>query len=218
MYHFLKTVTKNKQIDCLYLPHCPLKSKIILNHITHMLSPLRCWVYILWEFSLCVYFTVTNSRKKRKIGGQSSKSWIITRMCISTDIDNQIQVPRTCVLLAKIIRLKTIFLRLERKTVKSLHHVWLCNSMDCSTTGFPVHHQLPEFVQTHVHWVGDAIQPSPPLLSPSPTALNQGLYSSCLSQHQGLFQGVRSSHQMAKVLELQHKHQSFQWIFKTDFL
>ena len=135
-----------------------------------MLSPLRCWVYILWEFSLCVYFTVTNSRKKRKIGGQSSKSWIITRMCISTDIDNQIQVPRTCVLLAKIIQLKTIFLRLERKTVKSLHHVWLCNSMDCSTTGFPVHHQLPEFVQTHVHWSGDAIQPSHPLSSPSPPA------------------------------------------------
>ena len=148
-----------------------------------MLSPLRCWVYILWEFSLCVYFTVTNSRKKRKIGGQSSKSWIITRMCISTDIDNQIQVPRTCVLLAKIIRLKTIFLRLERKTVKSLHHVWLCNSMDCSTTGFPVHHQLPEFVQTHVHWSGDAIQPFHPLSSPFPPAFN-------LSQHQGLFQSV----------------------------
>ena len=62
--------------------------------------------------------------------------------------------------------------------------------MDCSTPDFPVHHQLPEFTQTHVHWVGDAIQPSHPLSSPSP-AFN-------LSQHQGLFQWVRSSHQVAK--------------------
>ena len=56
----------------------------------------------------------------------------------------------------------------------------LCDPMNCSTTGLPVHHQLPEFTQTHVHQVGDAIQPSNPLLSPSPPALN-------LSQHQGLF-------------------------------
>ena len=70
----------------------------------------------------------------------------------------------------------------------------LCDPMDCSTPGFPVHHQLPEFTQTHVHWVSDAIQPSHPLSSPSPTAL-------FLSQHQGLFQWVTSSHQVAKVLE-----------------
>ena len=87
----------------------------------------------------------------------------------------------------------------------------LCNPMDCSTPGFPVHHQLPEFTQTHVHWVDDAIQPSHPLLSPSPPAFN-------LSQHQGLFLGVSSSHQMAKVLVLQLQHQSFQRIFSTDFL
>ena len=61
--------------------------------------------------------------------------------------------------------------------------------MDCSTPGSPVHHQLPELAQTHVHWVGDAIQPSHPLSSPSPLALN-------LSQHQGLFQWVSSSHQV----------------------
>ena len=72
----------------------------------------------------------------------------------------------------------------------------LCDPMDCSTPGLPVHHQLPEFTQTHVHWVSDAIQPSHPLLSPSPPAFN-------LSQHQGLFQWVSSSHQVAKVLELQ---------------
>ena len=73
----------------------------------------------------------------------------------------------------------------------------------------PVHYHLPEFAQTHVHWVSDAIQPSHPLLSPSPPAFN-------LSQHHGLFQWVSSSHQVVKILELQH--QSFQWIFGIDFL
>ena len=74
--------------------------------------------------------------------------------------------------------------------------------MDRSTTGLPVHHQLLGFTQTHVHWVGDAIQPSHPLSSPSPPAFN-------FSQHQGLFQWVSSSHQVAKVLEFQLQHQSF---------
>ena len=87
----------------------------------------------------------------------------------------------------------------------------LCDPMNCSTPGLPVHHQLPEFTQTHVHQVSDAIQPSHPLSSPSPPALN-------LSQHQGLFKWVSSSHQVAKVLDLQLQHQSFQWIFRTDFL
>ena len=80
-----------------------------------------------------------------------------------------------------------------------------------STPGLPVHHQLSESTQTHVHRVSDAIQPSYPLSSPSPPALN-------LSQHQGLFQWVSSSHQVAKVLEFQLQHLSFQWIFKTDIL
>ena len=88
--------------------------------------------------------------------------------------------------------------------VKSLSHVWLCDPMDCSTPGLPVHHQLLELAQTHVHRVGDAIQPSHPLSSPSPPALN-------LSQHQGLFKWVSSLHQVAKVLEFQLQHQSFQW-------
>ena len=70
----------------------------------------------------------------------------------------------------------------------------LCDPMDCSTPGLPVHHQLLEFTQTHVHWVGDAIQPSHPLLSPSPPTFN-------LSQHQSLFKWVSSFHQVAKVLE-----------------
>ena len=77
----------------------------------------------------------------------------------------------------------------------------LCDPMDRSMPGFPVHHQLLELAQTHAHLVGDAIQPSHPLSSPSPPAFN-------LSQHQDLFQSVSSLHQVAKVLELQH--QSFQ--------
>ena len=72
----------------------------------------------------------------------------------------------------------------------------LCDPMNCSTPGLPVHHQLPEFTQTHVHRVGDAIQPSHPLSSPSPPAPNP-------SQHQSLFQWVNSSHEVAKVLEFQ---------------
>ena len=87
----------------------------------------------------------------------------------------------------------------------------LCDPMDCSTPGLPVHHQLLEFTQTHVHWVSDAIQPSHPLSSPSPPAFN-------LSPHQGLFKWVHSSHQVAKVLEFQLQHLSFQWIFRIDFL
>ena len=85
----------------------------------------------------------------------------------------------------------------------------LCNPMDCSMPGLPVHCQLLELAQTHVHWICDAIKPSHPLSSSSPPAFN-------LSQHQGLFQWVSSSHQVAKVSELQLYHQSFQWTFRVD--
>ena len=84
----------------------------------------------------------------------------------------------------------------EFSSVQSLSHVWLCDPMNCSTPGLPVHHQLLEFTQTHVYQVGEAIQPSHPLWSPLPPALN-------LSQHQSLFQWVNSSHEVAKVLEFQ---------------
>ena len=87
----------------------------------------------------------------------------------------------------------------------------LCDLMDCSTPGLPVHHQLPELTQTPVHWVGDAIQPSHPLSFPSPPAFN-------LSQHQGLFHWVSSSHQVAKVLEFQLQHQFCQWTYRNDSL
>ena len=86
-----------------------------------------------------------------------------------------------------------------------------CNPVHGSTPGFPVHHQLLEFAQTHVPQVSDAIQPSHPLSSPFPPAFN-------LFQHQGLFQWVNFSPQVAIVLEFQLQHQSFQWILRTDFL
>ena len=87
----------------------------------------------------------------------------------------------------------------------------LCDPMDRSTPGLPFHHQLLELAQTHVHQIGDASQPPLSLSSPSPPAFS-------LSQHQGLFQWVNSSHDVAKVLEFQLQHQSFQWTFRTDLL
>ena len=107
-------------------------------------------------------------------------------------------------------------LLLERKamtnlsSVQLLSHGWLFVT-PWTATGFPAHHQLPEHAQTQVHQVGDATQPSHSLSSPSPPAFNP-------SQHQGLFKWVSSSHQVAKILEFQFQHQSFQWIFRTDFL
>ena len=116
--------------------------------------------------------------------------------------------------------IRTLYVHVHFKILQSVEHVCqeigdqfssvtqtcpnLCNSMNCSMPGLPVCHQLPESTQTHVHWVSDAIQPSHPLSTPSPPAFN-------LSQHQGLFKWVSSSHQVAKVLEFQLQHQSFQW-------
>ena len=109
--------------------------------------------------------------------------------------------------------------QIERSALKYIYSVQfssvaqscltLCDPMNRSTPGLPVHHQLLGFTQTHAHRVGDVIQPSHPLSSPSPPAPNP-------SQHQGLFQWVSSSHQMAKVLEFQLQHQSFQWAPRTD--
>ena len=87
----------------------------------------------------------------------------------------------------------------------------LCHPMNLNTPGLPVHHQLPESTQTHVHWVSDAIQPPHPLLSPPLPTFN-------LSQHQGLFQWVNPLPHVAKVLEFQLQHQSFQWTPRTDLL
>ena len=87
----------------------------------------------------------------------------------------------------------------------------LCDPVNRSTPSLPVHHQFPEFTQTHIHWVSDAIQPCHPLSSPSPPAPN-------LSQHQSLFQWVNSSHEVAKVLEFQLEHHSFQRNPRADLL
>ena len=87
----------------------------------------------------------------------------------------------------------------------------ICDPMNCSTPDLPVHHQLPEFTQTQVHRVGDAIQPSHPLSSPFPPAPNP-------SQPQSLFQWVNSSHEVAKILEFQLQHHSFQRTCRTDLL
>ena len=87
----------------------------------------------------------------------------------------------------------------------------LCDPVECSMPSLPVHHQLLEFTQTHVHWVNDAIQSSHPVLLPSPPAFN-------LSQDKGFFKRVSYLHQVAKVLEFKLQHQSFQRIFRTDFL
>ena len=87
----------------------------------------------------------------------------------------------------------------------------LCDPMNRSMPSLPVHHKLPEFTQTHAHWVSDAIQPSHPLSSPFHPAPNP-------SQHQGLFQWVNSLHEVAKVLESQLQRQSFQWTPRTYLL
>ena len=87
----------------------------------------------------------------------------------------------------------------------------LCNPMNRSMPGLPVHHQLLEFTQTHVHRVSDAIQPSHPLLFPSPPGSNP-------SQHQSLFQRVSSSHEVVRVLEFQLQHHSFQSTPRADLL
>ena len=109
---------------------------------------------------------------------------------------------------AGIMGLKIFFIF---SSVQSLSCPTLCDPMNCSSPGLPVHPQLPEFTQTHVHRVSDAIQPSHPLSSPSPPAPNP-------SQNQGHFQWVNSSHEVAKVLEFQLQHQSFQWTPRTDLL
>ena len=108
---------------------------------------------------------------------------------------------------------RALRLKIQHQSVSSVAQscLTLCDPVNGITPGIPVHHQLPEFTQTHVHRVGDFIQPSYPLSSTSPPAPNP-------SQYQGLFKWVSSSHQVAKVLEFQLQHQSFQWTPRTDLL
>ena len=99
-----------------------------------------------------------------------------------------------------LVMIHTVFLIIKYQSVQfssvAQSCPTLCDSMNCSTPGLPDNHQLPEFTQTHIHWVSDAIQPSHPLSSPSPPTSNP-------SQHQSLFLWVNSSHEVAKVLEFQ---------------
>ena len=111
-------------------------------------------------------------------------------------------------LISSTIRFNTEFSSVQLSSVVQLC-LTLCDPVNCSTPGLPVHHKLPEFTQTHVRWVSDAIQLSQPLSSYSPPVPNP-------SQHQGLFQWVNSSQEVAKVLEFQLQHQSFQWTPRTD--
>ena len=101
---------------------------------------------------------------------------------------------------------KTLIFHLVQFSSVAQSCLTLWDSMDCSMPGFPVHNQLPELAQTHVHWVSDAIQPSHSLSSPSSPAFN-------FADHQGLYQRVSSLHQLTKVLEIQLQLQSFQWKF-----
>ena len=143
-----------------------------------------------WNVIIVTHFCIFNIRKKMKIS-QYSREW--------KDIT---QTGRKYLQRRYLIKHSVHFSSIAQSCPT------LCNPMDCSTPGLPVHYQLLELTQTHVHWVGDAIQPSHLLLSVSPHTFN-------LSQHQGLFQWVSSSHQVAKVLEFQLQHQSFQ---RTDLV
>ena len=164
-----------------------------------------------------IYSTMPVIQQLAKIDKLFVRHWILFSTAQGTPFA---QIPTVCPGFPRTSQLTEIPPRFLTWMHYSLDHQFssvaqscltLCDPMDHSTPGLPVHHQLPEFTQTHVHWVRDAIQPSHPLSSPSPPAFS-------LSQCQGLFQWVSSSHLVVKVLEFQLQHQSFQWIFRTDLL
>ena len=140
-------------------------------------------------------------RNRRWLGlwNQTAWVWLLTNSVILGNL----------ILLSFIWKMKIIRSNHIRSVAQSCPT--LCNPMNRSTPGLPVHHQLLEFTQTHVHQVSDAIQPSHPLSSPSPLAPNP-------SQHHSLFQWVRSSHEVAKVLEFLLQHHSFQRNPRADLL
>ena len=154
----------------------------------------------------CIILTIWHSEKDKIT--ETIKELVVVRVSRREEegwIDGALGIYRA-------VKLIFMILSVQFSSVQSLKSCpTLCDSINCSTPGLPVYHQLLEFTQTHLHWVSDAIQQSHPLLSPSPPTLN-------LSQHQGLFKWVNSSHQVASVLEFQLQHQSFQWILRVDFL
>ena len=158
----------------------------VKNHYTIVTSKMNhCVNYNLWVNMVCQCRFTSCSKCSTLVAG----------------IDNSAQSPCTVHRLEWLeakVRTRPSAVRMKINQFSSVPQSCptLYDTMGCSTPGFPVHHQLPEFTQTHAHRVGDAIKPSHPLSSPSPTALN-------LSQNQGIFQWVSSSHQVAKVLEFQ---------------
>ena len=122
------------------------------------------------------------------IDGETVADFILGGFKITADVGCSHEIKRRLLLGIKVM---TNLDQISRSVMSDT-----LDPMNCSTPGLPVHHQLPEFTQTHVHRVSDAIQPSHPLSSPSPPACNP-------SQHQSLFQWVNSSHEVAKVLEFQ---------------
>ena len=147
----------------------------------------------------------TKKGNQKKIRGCCLQHYEVTWLC--SWICNVLLYPGTYYLTS--LNFSFMFLK-HVVIVQLLTHVCLCGPMNCNMPGFPVFHYLLEF-QVHVPWIGDAIQPSHPLPPSSPFAFN-------LSQCQGLFQWAGSSHQVAKLLALQRQHQTFQWIFRVDFL
>ena len=191
-------------------------TSVLFSALSLQPQPLRCLVHSVYLENVCwvnEWIFIVEMRSSRTAAGQASRS----------------SVSRLIALLPQWLMSERLKVDLHRKRKPKFHSdiqwwiykllfshwtefSWLCNGMDYGTPGFPVlHYHLLGFAQIHVHWVGDAIQPSHPLSSPSPPAFN-------LSQHQGLFQWVGSSHQVAKGLEFQLQCQSFQWIFRDDFL
>ena len=201
----------------------PLSHKT-LNSVLPKLKTSPIHLYKLFEYNSISFQKVCRDRVQTKRSNSSHGQNRLQSVLFPT---RNLTISFNCIILLRLLLIKLLVLWLPR----CMHFDWfvpnsifsyvvvqsltscltLCNPMDCSTPGFPVPHHLPELAQTHVHWVGDAIQPSHPLLSPSPPAFS-------LSQHHGLFQRVSSSHQGTKILQLQLQHQSLQWIFRIDFL
>ena len=153
--------------------HCSSK-KLVNPFLLRSLSQFsHISISLCWP-SLCNYYSLLPISNLCKLVSAFTTQWMIQMICLLRPMENHFSsVAQVCPI--------------------------VCDPMDCSTPGFSVHHQFPELAQTHAHRVGDAIQPSHPLSSPSPPAFS-------LSQHQRLFQWVSSSHQVAKVLEFQLHH------------
>ena len=162
---------------------------VMLHSLWDLSFPTKDWILVPGLESWCLY---PESGMFYSIFAHFFNVWLIRRQ-----LDSLVCFWVQCVIYVSIHIIYVV-----------LSHVRLCDPMDCSMPGFPVLHCLLEFAQTHVHWVSGQWTSSAALFS----------FCLCLSQDQGLFQWVGSSYQVAKVLELQLQYQSFQWLFRVDFL